>query len=74
MDKSLTPVFIFWFVVVFPLAAAYALEKVLAWLDGPEPRLGCPDPASQDIHNESQHDAVISTAVNLRPYKRGDLC
>lgn len=61
MDKSWTPVFVFWFIVVFPFAAAYALHKVMAWLDEPEPRLGCPDPV---MHNESQHAQVIFSVDN----------
>lgn len=71
MDNSWAPVLVFWFIVVFPCAAAYALHKVLQWLDSPEPHLGCPDPAEKDKHNESQHAAVISDAVNLRPLKNG---
>jgi len=64
MDKSLTPVFVFWFIVVFPAAFALALHKVMQWLDGPEPTLGCPDPTMQDMHNESQHARVISSVDN----------
>lgn len=71
MDKSWTPVFVFWFAVVFPLGLAIALHKVRQWLDGPKPHLGCPDTVMQDMHNESCHAAAISTAVNLRPLKHG---
>jgi hypothetical protein len=48
MDKSLT---------VFPAAFALALHKVMQWLDEPEP-------AMQDMHNESQHAQVICSVDN----------
>lgn len=64
MDKSLTPVFVFWSIVVFPAAFALALHKVMQWFDEPEPTLGCPGPALQDMHNESQHAQVICSVDN----------
>jgi len=73
MDKHWVVFFGFWFAIAAPMIYALALHKVSEWLDGPDPHLGCPDPVEQDRHNEAQHGAVISTAVNLRPYKRGDL-
>lgn len=71
MDKSYLVFFGFWFAVAAPMIYALALHKVRAWLDGPDPHLGCPDPADQDTQNESHHADVIDTAVNAEQLKHG---
>lgn len=36
------------------------IKRFLAWLNKPEPILGCPDPGLHDRNNEARHADVLA--------------
>lgn len=36
------------------------IKRFLAWLNEPEPHLGCPDPELHDRNNEARHGDVLA--------------
>lgn len=40
------------------------IKRLIAWLNEPQPALGCPDPELHDRNNEARNGDVISTALN----------
>lgn len=40
------------------------IKRLIAWLNEPQPTLGCPDAELHDQNNEARHSDVIFTALN----------
>ena len=39
------------------------IKRFVAWLNEPDPILGCPDPELHDKNSEEKHADVIQTAI-----------